>query len=45
MEKLAHQDPDLDFILVPGDLIGHSITIDPVKESDLTDLEVAERYH
>jgi len=27
-EKMAYDNPDLDFVLVPGDLIGHGISLD-----------------
>ena len=45
MQKLAMDHPDLKFLLAPGDLIGHEISIDLDKEKDLTDEQVQDRYN
>ncbi len=35
--KMAHDNADLDAIFVPGDLIGHGISIDLKYDKDITD--------
>ena len=42
--KLAYDNPDLDVIFVPGDLIGHGISIDLKYDKDITDEEADARY-
>ena len=44
MKHMSQNNPDLDFILVPGDLVGHSISIDQKDDADLTHEQRQERY-
>ena len=42
MQKMKADNPDIDFILVPGDLVGHAISVD--LDDKLTPLQVWARY-
>ena len=42
--KMAYDNADLDAIFVPGDLIGHGISIDLKYDKDITDEEADARY-
>ncbi len=42
--KMAYDNADLDGIFVPGDLIGHGISIDLKYDKDITDEEADARY-
>ena len=44
MKHMSQNNPDLDFILVPGDLVGHSISIDQKDDAGLTHEQRQERY-
>lgn len=39
-EKMAYDNEDLDFVLVPGDLIGHGISLDLKYDKDLKPVQV-----
>ena len=41
---MSHENPDLDAIFVPGDLIGHGIPVDTWEVDTLTHKEIEERY-
>lgn len=45
MAKMRAENPDLAFILVPGDIVGHGIDLDIVKDHDLDDVQIKERYN
>ena len=40
MQKMSHDNPDLDAIFVPGDLIGHGIPVDTWEVDTLTTKEI-----
>lgn len=43
-QKMNADHDQIDFILVPGDLIGHSISLDLSEVSEMTELEQEKRY-
>lgn len=43
-EKMAIENPDLGFIIMPGDIVGHMIPIDLKEVKDITQEAAAERY-
>jgi len=44
MQKMLNENPDLDFLLIPGDFIGHGLTIDFKDDADITFKASQARY-
>ncbi len=44
MQKMKADNPNLDLILVPGDLIGHGISLELEGDQGLTPAQIDERY-
>ena len=43
MQKMAADHPDLSFVLAPGDLVGHAISLN-IEDKSLTEKEIKTSY-